>query len=144
MATSARAGRLLGQFWIYTLLRIALFGALWGVLWLVNVRGMLGLLIAVLLSVPLSFVLLARPRAALASSLEQRAADRKVREDDLLHRLAGDRLAGDNEAGPDVTDSNQTGGTVTDATVTSEPDNAEGSARAKPAIAPKSDGQARP
>ncbi len=89
MATSARAGRLIGQFWVYTLLRIALFAAVWGVLWLVNVRGLLGLLIAVLLSVPLSFVLLARPRAALAASLEQRVAERKEREDDLRQRLAG-------------------------------------------------------
>jgi membrane protein implicated in regulation of membrane protease activity len=89
MATSARAGRLIGQFWVYTLLRIALFAAVWGVLWLVNVRGLLGLLLAVLLSVPLSFVLLARPRAALAASLEQRVAERKEREDDLRQRLAG-------------------------------------------------------
>lgn len=99
MATSARAARLLGQFWLYTLLRIALFGAVWGVLWLVNVRGMLALLFAVLLSVPLSFVLLARPRAALAASLEQRVSQRKVREDDLRHRLAGD--AGDDDDAAD-------------------------------------------
>lgn len=90
MSTSARSGRLLGQFWVYTLLRVALFCALWGALWLVDVRGMLGLLIAVLLSVPLSFVLLARPRAALASTLEQRVEQRKAREDELRHRLAGD------------------------------------------------------
>jgi hypothetical protein len=99
MATSARAVRLLGQFWLYTFLRIALFGAVWGVLWLVNVRGMLALLFAVLLSVPLSFVLLARPRAALAASLEQRVSQRKVREDDLRHRLAGD--AGDDDDAAD-------------------------------------------
>jgi hypothetical protein len=99
MATSARSARLLGQFWLYTLLRIALFGAVWGVLWLVNVRGMLGLLFAVLLSVPLSFVLLASPRAALAASLEQRVSQRKVREDDLRHRLAGD--AGDDDDAAD-------------------------------------------
>lgn len=111
MATSARAGRLLGQFWVYTLLRIALFGAVVGVLWLVNVRGMLGLLIAVLLSVPLSFVLLARPRAALAASLEQRVSQRKVREDDLRQRLAGDSEADVGRADPtDPADPADTGG----------------------------------
>jgi hypothetical protein len=99
MATSARAVRLLGQFWLYTFLRIALFGAVWGVLWLVNVRGMLALLFAVLLSVPLSFVLLARPPAARAASREQRVSQRKVREDDLRHRLAGD--AGDDDDAAD-------------------------------------------
>jgi hypothetical protein len=100
MATSARPGRLIGQFWVYTLLRAALFGAVWGALWLVNVRGMLGLLIAVLLSVPLSFVLLARPRAALAASLETRVAERKVREEQLRRRLDGT----DSTDGKDSTD----------------------------------------
>ncbi|MCU1689377.1 MAG: hypothetical protein JWN20_1305 [Jatrophihabitantaceae bacterium] len=127
MATSARAGRLLGQFWLYTLLRVGLFGAVWGVLWVVNVRGMLGLLIAVLLSVPLSFVLLARPRAALAESLEQRVSERKVREDDLRLRLAGEPEEADDIGEP------------------GEPEAEDGTALgATPASAPRSEREDRP
>jgi hypothetical protein len=98
MAAPAGPARLLGQFWVYTVLRIALFGAVLGVLWLVNVRGMLGLLIAILLSVPLSFVLLARPRAALAASLAQRVEARQKREGLLRQRLAGETDAADHGA----------------------------------------------
>jgi hypothetical protein len=84
------AARLLGQFWVYTLLRVALFGVLVGLLWLVNVRGLLAVLIAIVLSLPLSYVLLARPRAALAASLENRIEFRKERETDLRQRLNGE------------------------------------------------------
>lgn len=129
---------MIGQFWLYTLLRIALFGALWGVLWLINVRGMLGLLIAVLLSVPLSFVLLARPRAALAASLEQRVSDRKAREDTLRARLAGEQTDADATdtataaTSADTATSGETAPTADTATTTKKARNADGSRGDRP------------
>jgi O-antigen ligase len=65
--------------WLYTVLRFALFLALWGVLYLAGLSGLFAALLAVVLSVPLSFVLLAKPRAAFARSIEQRAAYRQDR-----------------------------------------------------------------
>lgn len=146
MATSARAARLLGQFWLYTFLRIALFGGVWGVLWLVNVRGMLGVLIAVVLSVPLSFVLLARPRAALAGALELRASERKDREDDLRHRLAGESLDGQDVAERNAADRTVAERDVADSTVAGDgvADSAESAGRAKPKSSPTSEGKGRP
>ncbi len=72
-----RFGRWMGAMWLYTLLRFGLFFVLWGLLYLFGVRGLLAALIALVLSVPLSFVLLARPRAAFAAQLEARAAVRR-------------------------------------------------------------------
>jgi len=63
--------------WTYTLLRIALFLLLVGVLWLVGIRGLLAWMIAAVLSVPLSYVLLARPREAFAQTLEQGVSSRR-------------------------------------------------------------------
>ena len=66
--------------WLYTVLRFGLFFALWGVLYLLGVHGFLAPVLALVLSVPLSFVLLAKPRAMftrqLAARGEQRKADR--------------------------------------------------------------------
>lgn len=76
--------------WIYTILRFGLFFALFGLLWLVGVKGFLGAIIALALSVPLSFVLLSRPRQAFAQVLEQRFDARKAREADLDAQLEGD------------------------------------------------------
>ncbi len=74
-------GRWMGSMWLYTLLRFGLFFALWGIVWLLGVRGLLAPLLAVVLSVPLSFVLLAKPRAAFAAQLEARiTAQRAARE----------------------------------------------------------------
>ena len=61
-------------FWSYTLLRFGLFGALWLILWLVGVGWLFAAGIAVVLSVPLSWVLLAKPRQAFAANLEQRVS----------------------------------------------------------------------
>lgn len=89
--------RSMGALWLYTVLRIGLFLVLFAILWLVGVGGLLGVLIAVILSVPLSLVLLARPRAALARTIEQRVAARRARTADLNRELQGD--------GPDVEES---------------------------------------
>ena len=71
-------GRWMGATWLYTFLRFALFFALWGLLALAGVRGLIGAMIALLLSVPLSFVLLARPRRMFAEQIEARMAARRL------------------------------------------------------------------
>jgi O-antigen ligase len=82
--------RSMGAMWLYTVLRFGLFFALFGLLWLVGVKGFLGAVIALVLSVPLSFVLLARPRQAFARVLEQRVEARRQRQADLDAKLQGD------------------------------------------------------
>jgi hypothetical protein len=82
--------RTMSAMWLYTVLRFGLFFALFGLLWLVGVKGFLGAVIALALSVPLSFVLLAKPRAAFAVVLEQRVDARRARQADLDARLRGD------------------------------------------------------
>lgn len=82
--------RSMGAMWFYTVLRFGLFFALFGLLWLVGVKGFLGAIIALVLSVPLSFVLLARPRQAFAQVIEQRMEARKQRQADLDAQLQGD------------------------------------------------------
>ena len=79
----------LAALWVYTLLRIALFGVLFGVLWLFGVRGLLGAIIALLLSVPLSFVLLARPRQALVAGVTGQVEARRARTSELNAQLSG-------------------------------------------------------
>jgi hypothetical protein len=70
----------MGSMWLYTLLRFGMFFALWGILALLGVHGFLAPVLALVLSVPLSLVLLAKPRAMftqqLAARIEQRKADR--------------------------------------------------------------------
>ncbi len=76
--------------WLYTILRFGLFFASWGLLVLVGVHGYLAPVIALVLSVPLSFVLLARPRAAFTRQLEARVDARRVHRDELDSRLESD------------------------------------------------------
>ncbi|MCO5968017.1 DUF4229 domain-containing protein [Actinoallomurus soli] len=59
---------------VYTLARLALFGATAGVLFLAGARGFLLLALAILISGVISFVLLSRQRDAVSSSVTQRAA----------------------------------------------------------------------
>jgi hypothetical protein len=73
--------------WLYTVLRFGLFFALWGLLVLLGVHGFLAPLLALVLSVPLSFVLLARPRARFTRQLEARLQARRVERADLDARL---------------------------------------------------------
>ena len=82
--------RSMGAMWLYSLLRFGLFFALFGLLWLVGVKGFLGAVIALALSVPLSFVLLAKPRQAFAAVLAQRVDARKQRQAELDAELQGD------------------------------------------------------
>jgi hypothetical protein len=73
--------------WLYTLLRFGLFFALWGLLVLIGVHGFLAPVLALVLSVPLSLVLLARPRARFTRQLEARIEARQVERDELDSRL---------------------------------------------------------
>lgn len=73
--------------WLYTILRFGLFFALWGVLVVLGLHGILAPLLALILSVPLSFVLLARPRAMFARQLEARVAARRAERAELDAQL---------------------------------------------------------
>ena len=81
--------------WGYTLLRFGMFFALWGILVLVGLAGLLAAFIALVLSVPLSLVLLSGPRNRLAQDVERRIDARRVARDDLDSRL--DPNAGDDD-----------------------------------------------
>jgi hypothetical protein len=83
-------GRVIGMLWLYTFLRAVIFGVLFGLLWLLGLKGLLGALVALVLSVPLSMVLLARPRARLAAGLEGHTDARRERQDVLRKRLNGE------------------------------------------------------
>jgi hypothetical protein len=80
----------MGSMWLYTTLRFGLFFALWGVLYLLGLHGFLAPLLALVLSVPLSLVLLARPRAAFTRQLEMRVEARRVEREKLDSRLESD------------------------------------------------------
>ncbi len=69
-------GGWMGSMWLYTLLRVALFFVLWGILVLLGVHGFVGAIAAAALSMPLSFVLLAVPRKRFAEKIEQRVQQR--------------------------------------------------------------------
>ncbi len=77
----------IGSLWGYTILRFGMFFALWGLLELVGLRGLFAALVALLLSVPLSLVLLARPRARVAAQVEQRMQASRSARRDLDRRL---------------------------------------------------------
>jgi hypothetical protein len=83
--------------WWYTLLRFGVFFALWGLLWLARVPGLLAAFIAVILSVPLSFVLLGRQRQRLADNVSQRVDAHRARERDRDARLSGDTPSEDDQ-----------------------------------------------
>ena len=83
----------MGSMWLYTLLRFGLFFALWGIVELLGVHGLLAALLALVISVPLSFVLLARPRRLFAQQLERRVEARKAARADLDAQLDPDSRA---------------------------------------------------
>lgn len=95
----------------YTSMRLAIFAVALGLLWLVRVRGLLLVALAVLISGLASYVLLQRERdamssrvAAAASQRKARAAARAAREDLVAEELArADESSGADEdlpAGP--------------------------------------------
>ena len=83
-------GQTLGAMWLYTVLRFGLFLALWGLLWLARVPGLLAATIALVLSIPLSYILLRKQRAKLAANLEARVGARQQQRHFLDSQLAGE------------------------------------------------------
>lgn len=77
----------MGSMWLYTVLRFGLFFAVWGLLLLAGLHGLLGALVAGVLSVPLSFVLLSVPRARFAANIERRVIAHREHRADLDARL---------------------------------------------------------
>jgi hypothetical protein len=95
----------------YTVFRLALFAVALGLLWLVHVRGLLLVALAVLISGLASYALLQRERdamsvrvAAASSRRKSRAAARAAREDDAADALAADELAADELAADELAD----------------------------------------
>jgi hypothetical protein len=84
------AAQSLGAMWLYTLLRFGVFFVLFGLLWLFGLGGFVAALIALVLSIPLSYVLLVGPRQRLAANLEQRINARRSKEADLDQKLSGE------------------------------------------------------
>ena len=80
-------GSWIGSLWLYTLLRFGLFFVLWGLILLAGLGGFVAVLLALVLSVPLSFALLARPRARVAANIEQRVNAQRAARAELDKRL---------------------------------------------------------
>jgi|GEM_PF-1077159 len=97
-------GQTLGAMWLYTVLRFGLFLALWGLLWLARVPGLLAATIALVLSIPLSYILLRKQRAKLAANLEARVGARQQQRHILDAQLAGEdaRPGGTDPVGEDA------------------------------------------
>lgn len=93
VGASARGGRKihpLAWFWIYTALRLALLLAIFGLLWLFRLGGFVGAAVALLLTIPLSYVVLARPRAAMVASMDLLREQRRARTNALDEQLNTD------------------------------------------------------
>jgi hypothetical protein len=89
----------------YSIFRLGLFALALGLLWLVHVRGLLLVALAVLISGLASYALLQRERDAMSARVaasrtrrKSRAAQRAAREDDIADELAADELAADERA----------------------------------------------
>ncbi|HLY33195.1 MAG TPA: DUF4229 domain-containing protein [Jatrophihabitantaceae bacterium] len=80
----------LGSMWLYSLLRIVLFLALWGIVVAAGLHAFFGAVVAAVLSVPLSWVLLAAPRAKLARNIEARMAAHRDERAALDAELSGE------------------------------------------------------
>ena len=76
----------------FSILRLALFAAVLAVLYALGARGLLLLVLAAVISLALSYVLLAGPRAAVTRTIAKRAAGR---------RSGTGRRTGDDEAAED-------------------------------------------
>jgi hypothetical protein len=74
---------------LYTLGRLALAAALVALLWVLGLGSFPGLLFGLLLSMPLSFVLLRPLRDRLTEALAARSVTRKAAKEDIRARLKG-------------------------------------------------------
>jgi hypothetical protein len=74
---------------IYTVGRLAIAAALVLVLWMLGLGSFPGLLFGLLLSMPVSYLLLRPSRDRLTEALAARSVARKAAKDDLRTRLSG-------------------------------------------------------
>lgn len=77
-------------FAVYTAGRLLVFLGSAALLYVLGVRGFPLAFAALLISLPVSYVLLAGARDALAADVERRLAERRARREDLRSRLRGD------------------------------------------------------
>jgi hypothetical protein len=75
---------------MYSGARVLLFAAVAALLYGIGFRGLLLGAVALVVSLPLSYFLLARQRAAFAADVERRVTERRERKADLRARLRGD------------------------------------------------------
>src|SRR4051812_20959220 len=80
----------MGSMWLYTTLRFGLFFALWGLLFLFGLHGFGAPISPLARSLPLSLVLLPKPRAAFTRQLEARVENRRIERQELDSRLESD------------------------------------------------------
>ena len=76
----------------YTVARVALFFACWGVLWLVGAKGVLGVLLAIIVSGLISYVVLDKLRDRFAGAVLGGIRDLRI-------RFAAGKAAEDRESG---------------------------------------------
>ncbi|TQN41276.1 uncharacterized protein DUF4229 [Blastococcus colisei] len=74
---------------VYTVGRLAIAAALVLILWMVGLGSFPGLLFGLLLSMPVSYLLLRPSRDRLTEALAARSVARKAAKDDLRTRLSG-------------------------------------------------------
>ena len=77
-------------FAVYTAGRLLVFAGVAALLFVLGLRGFVLVLAALLVSLPVSYVLLARVRADFAAEVERRLTERRARREDLRTRLRGD------------------------------------------------------
>ncbi|MDK3255710.1 DUF4229 domain-containing protein [Blastococcus capsensis] len=75
---------------IYTVGRFAIAAALVLILWWAGLPGFPGLLFGLLLSIPVSYLLLRPSRDRLTEALAARSTARRAAKEDLRNRLSGD------------------------------------------------------
>ena len=85
----ARPPKVLPWLVIYTVGRISIFAALTLVLWLVGLDFWSGAIFGLLLSMPVSYVLLRPSRERLTEALAARSVARRTAKQDLRARLSG-------------------------------------------------------
>jgi hypothetical protein len=77
-------------FAVYTAGRVLVFAGVAALLFVVGLRGFVLVLAALLVSLPVSYLLLARVRADFAADVERRLTERRARRADLRSQLRGD------------------------------------------------------
>jgi hypothetical protein len=78
------------SFLLYTGARLLVLLAVAAILYMLGLRGFVLGAFAVLVSLPVAYVLLARQRQALSAEVERRVETRRARQADLRSRLRGD------------------------------------------------------